>query len=48
MGFLDREGAVLAGAPDEIPEFVRAAAATDDEPLSASREPRLGWDPWQA
>jgi acetyl/propionyl-CoA carboxylase alpha subunit len=48
-GFLDREGAALADAPDDIPEFVRAiAAAHDEEARGSSREPRRSWDPWQA
>jgi acetyl-CoA carboxylase biotin carboxylase subunit len=47
-GFLDREGAALADASRDIPEFVRAAAATDDEPRATSHEPRRRWDPWQA
>jgi hypothetical protein len=48
-GFLDREGAALADAPDEIPEFVRAVAtAHGNEPRGTSRESRRSWDPWQA
>jgi len=52
-GFLDREGAALAGATaGEIPDFVRAAALAHDQSESQSaisnqQSGMAGWDPWQ-
>ena len=52
-GFLDGEGATLAGDPEmEMPSFVRAALefATESRIPTESRtpnpEPRESWDPW--
>ncbi|PYR62420.1 MAG: hypothetical protein DMF91_06735 [Acidobacteria bacterium] len=52
-GFLDGEGAALAGDPEmEMPSFVRAALefATESRIPTESRtpnpEPRESWDPW--
>jgi acetyl/propionyl-CoA carboxylase alpha subunit len=52
-GFLDREGALLAGATaGGIPDCVRAAALAHDQSESQSaisnqQSAMAGWDPWQ-
>jgi acetyl/propionyl-CoA carboxylase alpha subunit len=48
-GFLDREGAGLANASEDMPEFVRSAAAGhDDQPRGTGDHSRRRWDPWQS
>jgi acetyl/propionyl-CoA carboxylase alpha subunit len=50
-GFLDREGASLADAPREIPEFIRAVAAYhSSQPavhaIAGGQRTEASWDPW--
>jgi acetyl/propionyl-CoA carboxylase alpha subunit len=48
-GFLDRDGAELAGSTEEMPQFVRDASVLHDQPQPSTidgRQSTRTWDPW--